>query len=141
MLHPEYNLDVMPKTMVRKNQNEETVSKSQKIILKTSKFPTHKIRVNTPNTLNVKSRTLKYPFLGSMRNDAPYKDPEKRGNEEFKESKKLWMTQKNIQPTPSVAREFSCVKAAFEAPYRSPSAHQFRSQSKEKWLGNTFKVA
>ncbi|CAG9318747.1 unnamed protein product [Blepharisma stoltei] len=141
MLHPEYNIDIMPKVMLRKNPSTDDLAKPSTIKIKTTKFPASRVKSETPNTLNVKSRTLKYPFLGSMRNDAPYKDPEKIEHEEQKESKKQWVSAKNITPTTAVPREFTKANPTTDLPYNPFSAHKFREQNKEKWLGGAFKVA
>lgn len=90
------------------------------------------------STLNQKTKSLKYPFPGSVTNCEPYVEPgkalirpeSKPGN---------WMSSERFSVPAKNLDQKGCVVVINE-PYKPSSGHKFRNDDKSKWLRGSFKV-
>jgi hypothetical protein len=113
--------------------------RKQKIrIVYRSKVQKPRINTNICTTLNVKSKSSKYPFPGSVTNLEPYVDPQKV---EIRPSNSncLWVSKEPFTLAIKKQEErFSGVH--YSDPYNPPSSHKFRTEEKNRWVSGEFRV-
>lgn len=130
------------RTMLHGNETKgsENPMKKQKIkIVYRSRLPRSRTQKEFYTTLNVKNKTSKYPFPGSVTSVDPYIDPEKKQIRP-ESSKNNWVSGERFNLALGKSEEkFTGIH--FSEPYNPPSAHKFRSEDKRKWIQGAFKVA
>ena len=121
------------------NKNGEIHMRKQKIrIVYRSKLPKSRTQKDIHTTLNIKNKTSKYPFPGTVTSIEPFIDAEKKPIRPLS-SKKDWVSSERFNLALGKTEDkFTGVH--FSEPYNPPSAHKFRIEDKKKWLQGAFKV-
>lgn len=133
------------RSMLHGNENnistEQSVRKQKVRIVYKSKYETSRVKSNTEDmytTLNQKTKSLKYPFPGSVTSGDVYIEPSKISIRPASGQSK-WVSCERFNVVTKKNDEKTQLALASE-PYNPVSAHKFRAEDKSKWIQGSFKV-